>query len=140
MAGTQLCGCHSEPVNLVIYIAENGAGLKTKPDMNQTVMTSPLMCIIIADKYRVILSGEHPEYIHAVTANVSLMSSCHQYSQFHHCILQGYKQKKAYIIAEGPMESTARNMWKMIYDRKCGAVIMLSDLTENGTVLLGGLS
>ena len=48
--------------------------------------------------------------------------------------MQGYKQKKAYIIAEGPMGSTARNMWKMIFDRKCGAVVMLSDFIEDGTV------
>ena len=54
---------------------------------------------------------------------------CHDYTQ-------GYKQKKVYIIAEGPMESTARNMWKMIYDRKCGAVVMLSHLIENGKVWL----
>ena len=37
-------------------------------------------------------------------------------------------------MAEGPMESTARNMWKLIYDRKCGAVVMLSNLVENGMV------
>ena len=48
--------------------------------------------------------------------------------------MQAYKQKKAYIIAEGPMSSTVRNMWKVICDRKCGAVIMLSDLIENGMV------
>ena len=34
------------------------------------------------------------------------------------------------------MSSTIRNMWKVICDRKCGAVIMLSDLTENGMVCL----
>ncbi len=49
-------------------------------------------------------------------------------------IFQGYKQQKAYIIAEGPMESTARNMWKVVYDRKCASIIMLSDLIENGKV------
>ena len=48
--------------------------------------------------------------------------------------MQAYKQKKVYIIAEGPMSSTVRNMWKVICDRKCGAVIMLSDLIENGMV------
>ena len=47
---------------------------------------------------------------------------------------QAYQHKKAYIIAEGPMESTTRNMWKLIYDRKCGAVVMLSDLIEDGMV------
>ena len=48
--------------------------------------------------------------------------------------VQGYKQKKAFIIAEDPMESTARNMWKVIHDRKCGAIVMLSNLMENGQV------
>ena len=48
--------------------------------------------------------------------------------------MQGYKHTKAYIIAEGPMASTARNMWKVIHDRKCGAIVMLSDLVENGMV------
>ena len=48
--------------------------------------------------------------------------------------IQGYKQSKAYIIAEGPMASTTRNMWKVVYDRKCGAIVMLSDLVESGMV------
>ena len=48
--------------------------------------------------------------------------------------MQGYKQKKAYIIAEGPMESTARNVWKLVYSKKCGAIVMLSDLMEDGVV------
>ena len=32
------------------------------------------------------------------------------------------------------MESTARNVLKILYDRKCGVVVMLSDFIENGTV------
>ena len=32
------------------------------------------------------------------------------------------------------MASTARNMLKILYDRKCGAVVMVSDLRENGKV------
>ena len=51
--------------------------------------------------------------------------------------IQGYKQKKVYIIAEGPMEFTTRNMWKLIYDRKCGVVVMVSDLLEDGMVNYG---
>ena len=35
------------------------------------------------------------------------------------------------------MVSTARNMWKVIHDRKCGAIVMLSDLVENGMVAMG---
>jgi hypothetical protein len=88
-----------------------------------------------ADRYRVILSGEYPDYIHAVSANVSLIA--HDFGS--HSVLiwiQGYKHQKAYIIAEGPMASTTRNMWKVVYDIKCGAIVMLSVLTENGMVQL----
>ena len=46
--------------------------------------------------------------------------------------LQGYKQKKAFIIAQGPLQSTVRNFWKMIYDRKCAVVVMTSGLVEEG--------
>ena len=33
------------------------------------------------------------------------------------------------------MESTVRNMYKVLYDDKCAAVIMLSNLSENAKVL-----
>ena len=37
------------------------------------------------------------------------------------------------------MASTTRNMWKVVYDRKCGAVVMLSDLLEDDTVSTDGV-
>ncbi len=48
----------------------------------------------------------------------------------HH--IQGYKQHKAFIIAQGPLKSTVRNFWKMIYDRKSAVIVMLTDLVEGG--------
>ena len=48
--------------------------------------------------------------------------------------MQGYNRHRAYIIAEGPMMTTVRNMCKVLSDNKCGAVIMLSDLIENDKV------
>ena len=50
--------------------------------------------------------------------------------------MQGYKQQKAYIIAQNPLKSTVRNFWKLITDRKCGAVVSLSQLSENGEVVV----
>ena len=47
---------------------------------------------------------------------------------------QGYKQRKAFIIAEGPMQSTCRAFWKMIMDRECHVIVMLGHLNENGRV------
>lgn len=49
-------------------------------------------------------------------------------------IIQGYKQHRGYIIAQAPMEGTCRDFWKMVYDRKCGVIIMLSELMEQDKV------
>ena len=32
------------------------------------------------------------------------------------------------------MRSTCRDFWKMVYERECGVIVMLSDLVENGEV------
>ena len=48
--------------------------------------------------------------------------------------IQGYKQHRAFIIAQSPMESTARDFWKMICDKKCGVIAMLCHLDEDGKV------
>ena len=32
------------------------------------------------------------------------------------------------------MKSTCRDFWKMVYERECGVLVMLSDLVENGEV------
>ena len=47
---------------------------------------------------------------------------------------QGYKQQRAFIIAQSPMQSTARDFWKMIHDRECGVIVMLCDVVEAGEV------
>ena len=65
------------------------------------------------------------------------MSSCIHVSntifiQYYFDNFQGYKHKKAFIVAEGPMESTVRNFWKMIYDHNCAVVVMTSGLVEGG--------
>ncbi|CAI8010985.1 Receptor-type tyrosine-protein phosphatase mu [Geodia barretti] len=68
-----------------------------------------------SDDWGVVLRGDKQDYIHATFVN-------------------GYKQKRAFIIAQSPMESTARDFWKMVHDRKCGVIVMLCDLLEDGQV------
>ena len=65
---------------------------------------------------------QHVTHIHTVYA-LSLWIS-----------VQGYKQKRGFIIAQAPMKSTCRDFWKMVYERECGVIVMLSDLVENGEV------
>ena len=54
--------------------------------------------------------------------------------KLHYIYAQGYKQRRAFIITQSPMESTARDFLKMVTDRKCGVIVMLCDLVEDGEV------
>ena len=83
------------------------------------------------------LKGETPDYINASVAHVNLYNTL-EYVKFcqQHLIpsLQGYKQQRAFIIAQNPMESTARDFWKVVHDRKCGVIVMFCQMTEAGNV------
>ena len=34
------------------------------------------------------------------------------------------------------MKDTCRDFWKMVHDRKCGVIVMTSDLEEGGQVIV----
>ncbi len=81
------------------------------------------------------LKGQEPghDYINAVFVNVSAFLLFVDHTLLVTSpSLQGYKHQKAYIVAQNPLPSTIRNFWKVIFDRKCAAVVMLTPLTENG--------
>ena len=47
---------------------------------------------------------------------------------------QGYKSKRAFIIAQSPMENTVRDFWKMVTYNKVPAIVMLLDAPEEDEV------
>ena len=47
---------------------------------------------------------------------------------------QGYKQRRAYIAAQGPLNDTINDFWRMIMEKKCNIIVMLSGTTENDQV------
>ena len=49
-------------------------------------------------------------------------------------LIKGYKQDKAFIVAQSPMKNTIRDFWKMIHDRQCASVVMLCETIEDGRV------
>ena len=89
------------------------------------------------DRWRVVLRGETPDYINATNVHVSFSILYHitePLAIHHRTTSQGYKRQRAFIITQGPMQSTARDFWKMVYDRECKVIVMLSDLVEGGQV------
>ena len=66
------------------------------------------------------------------------MPCCYMYTASY-CLVQGYKHKKAFIVAQSPMESTAKDFWKMIVERECTAVVMLCGFEEDGQVSMSNI-
>jgi len=97
------------------------------------------------------VNAETPDYINASFANVGVLaiacSSCQPNMQerkritynsmlqyLHYLCIQGYKQYERFIIAQAPLKYTRQDFWKMIFERECGLIVMLSELVENGEV------
>lgn len=50
--------------------------------------------------------------------------------------MQGYKQKRGFIIAQAPMSNTTGEFWKMVHEREVAVIVMLSEFYEDGKVKL----
>ena len=49
-------------------------------------------------------------------------------------LLQGYQQRDAYIATQGPLKDTVEDFWRMMWDRRCGCIVMLCQQEEDGQV------
>ena len=98
-----------------------------------------------------ILRKEKPDYINAaflkvkyivslgcalllLSSNLAVPYKKHTGSKYVYYFIQGYKQDKAFIVAQSPMQNTVRDFWKMMVDRQCACVVMLCELEEGGQV------
>ena len=54
--------------------------------------------------------------------------------------MKGYKQRRAYIASQGPLESTVDDFWRMIWEQKSCCIVMLCQLEENDKVANGHLN
>ena len=104
-----------------------------------------LASLTIDDHCRVMLQGrpgdQGSDYINAsfvdvscnnVIVNVLLIGLC-----TYVCIFpQGYHQKAAYIVTQGPLQNSCGDFWRLIWEKKIASIIMLTKLTEKETVSL----
>lgn len=72
-----------------------------------------LSCLV--DRWCVMLKNDDGSlgYLHAVQAS-------------------GYKQQRAFIIAQTPLPASLHTLWKVIYDRKLSVIVQLTALVEEG--------
>ena len=93
----------------------------------------------IDDHCRVVLKSrpgdKGSDYINAsfvdVSRNVSnvILIGSHTYTY-----PQGYYQKAAYIVTQGPLQDTCDDFWRMIWEKKVALIVMLTKLTEKEIV------
>ncbi|XP_045597074.1 tyrosine-protein phosphatase 69D isoform X2 [Procambarus clarkii] len=46
----------------------------------------------------------------------------------------GYKERKKFVCAQGPMDTTVDDFWRMIVEQGCGVCVMLTNLEETGKI------
>jgi len=50
------------------------------------------------------------------------------------CHVKGYRASNAYILTQMPLPHTVIDLWRMIYEHKCGTIVMLNHWDETDTV------
>ena len=50
--------------------------------------------------------------------------------------VDGFRQPRAYIATQGPIQSTFSAFWKMVWEQNTQVIVMITHLFENGKVRL----
>lgn len=48
--------------------------------------------------------------------------------------VQGYHDRSAFIATQGPLPDTADDFWRMIWEKKCATIVMLTRHKEGGRI------
>ena len=66
--------------------------------------------------------------------NSLVSGECHPCWCFYWLFSKGYKLRNAYIAAQAPLRETVNDFWRMIWEFKSKAIVMLCNLEEGGQV------
>ncbi len=72
------------------------------------------------------------DYINAVFVDVTIFLNyfCANRSTTLYYVLQGYTHPREYIVTEWPLQSTCSDIWSLVYDHDCSAVVVLCNPTS----------
>ncbi|XP_065886416.1 uncharacterized protein [Dysidea avara] len=74
-------------------------------------------------------SNRHQRFLPPDVSRVMLTKNPHYITA---CYVNGYRHSKAYLVGQGPMQSTVVDFWTMIWEKQSHAIVMLGQLQENG--------
>ena len=49
-------------------------------------------------------------------------------------LFQGYRNRNAFILTQMPLTHTVIDLWRLVYEHKCGTIVMLNPWDENDPV------
>ncbi|XP_072311926.1 receptor-type tyrosine-protein phosphatase H-like [Eucyclogobius newberryi] len=67
-------------------------------------------------------------------SRVRLTSSSPHNDYINASYIPGYNSKKEFIAAQGPLPSTVRDFWRMVWEQKVRGIVMVTNCTEGGRI------